>query len=168
LSVLYGLEFFSFYSWYGDKWEDLQEMKYIREFEDDIRVYYANILYTNYDYASLEQQIVFYDPDVVALVEFSNNHADAMKDFFQERYPYVNRNSWDAKLAGDVVFSKYPLVEVSNEYPQEVGRWKYSYVILDVPGEANIYFYLVHTSAPVSVYNFEMRNKQLHKIAKEF
>ena len=31
-----------------------------------------------------------------------------------------------------------------------------------------IYLYVVHTSAPVSVYNFEMRNHQLARLNTEF
>ncbi|MDR0282605.1 MAG: endonuclease/exonuclease/phosphatase family protein [Candidatus Peribacteria bacterium] len=133
-----------------------------------MRVYYANILYTNYDYESLKKQIEANNPHVVVLVEFSSQHEEALKDWFQERFPYVNRNSWSTKLAGDVVFSKYPITDLLTQYPQELGRWRYSYFSLPKWEEKDFYFYVVHTSAPVSVYNFNMRNEQLKKLSEEF
>jgi len=132
-----------------------------------MRVYYANILYTNYDYESLKKQIEANNPHVVVLVEFSSQHEEALKDWFQERFPYVNRNSRSTKLAGDVVFSKYPIRDLLVNYPQESGRWRYSYFSMQ-HGEKELYFYVVHTSAPVSVYNFNMRNEQLKKLNEEF
>ena len=155
MGALYGSEFFSFYS--------LQDK--VRINQSGLRVFYANILYTNYDYESLKKQIDN-GYDMVVLVEFSNEHEEALKDRFQERFPYVNRNSRSTRLAGDVVFSKYPISNLLQNYPQEPGRWRYSYFSVDK--EAPLYFYVVHTSAPVSLYNFEMRNKQLKKLNADF
>jgi len=132
-----------------------------------MRVFYANILYTNYDYESLKQHIEAHNPHIVILVEFSSQHEEVLKDWFQERFPYVNRNSRSTRLAGDVVFSKYPITNLLTKYPQEPGRWRYSYFSLP-HGEGDFYFYVVHTSAPVSVYNFNMRNEQLKKLSEEF
>lgn len=140
--------------------------KRVDSLENDVSVYYANILYTNYDYLSLEQQIEESNADIVVLVEFSDEHAAAMKDFFQENYPYVNRNSRNSRLAGDVVFSKYPITNVLEKYPQEAGKWRYSYLKLTI--EYPIYLYVVHTSAPVSEYNFAMRNSQLDRLNQDF
>ncbi|MDR2415204.1 MAG: endonuclease/exonuclease/phosphatase family protein [Candidatus Peribacteria bacterium] len=157
LSFLYGSEFFSFYGITSSPTETTETVQ-------GIKVYYANILYTNDDYASLQQQIDAYDPDVVALVEFSQNHAENMKDYFQSKFPYVNRNTWSTKLAGDVVFSKYPMKEMLGAY--ESGRRKYSYLRLESPQP--LYIYLVHTSSPVSLQMFRMRNQQLKKLNEDF
>ena len=151
-------EFFSFYS----------TQDRIRINQANLRIYYANILYTNYDYESLKQQIDDNGYDVVVLVEFSDQHDEALKEFFQERFPYVNRNSWSTKLAGDIVFSKYPITNLLEKYPQEPGRRKYSYFSIDNWNNNPYYFYVVHTSAPVSTYNFQMRNQQLKKLSNEF
>ena len=156
LGYLYGSEFFSFYG-----------TKQINEGQGQgVKVYYANILYTNYDYESLRQQVENYNPDVVVLVEFSDEHDEAMKAYFQENFPYVNRNSWSTRLAGDIVFSKYPISNLLDNYPQEAGKWRYSYFRLEAPSP--IYFYVVHTSAPVSEYNFNMRQEQLKKLNNDF
>ena len=64
-----------------------------------IKVFYANILYKNTDYESLKQKIIEENPDIVIMVEFSDEHEDEMKSFFKENYPYMNRNSWSDMLA---------------------------------------------------------------------
>jgi len=132
-----------------------------------MRLYYANILYTNEDYESLKEQIEECEYDMVVLIEFSDEHEEALKGWFQERFPYVNRNSWSKSLAGDIVFSKYPIKDLIYNYPQSLGRWRYSYFSVQYD-EREFYFYIVHTSAPVSVYNFKMRNEQLKKLNEEF
>jgi endonuclease/exonuclease/phosphatase (EEP) superfamily protein YafD len=148
------MEFLSFYSITPSSLESPQGLK----------VYYANILYTNDDYAALQQQIDTYDPDVVALVEFSQQHAEMMKDYFQSKFPYVNRNTWSTKLAGDIVFSKYPIKNLLETYDNE--GWKYSYLRLET--SQPLYMYVVHTSSPVSLKMFTMRNQQLKKLNKDF
>lgn len=153
LGILYGTEFFSFY-----KISALPAGN-----EQGLKVYYANILYTNDDYVALQQQIDAYDPDVVALVEFSQKHEEMMKDYFQSKFPYVNRNTWSTKLAGDVVFSKYPMQDLLGRYGS--GRWKYSYFKLETPQP--LYMYVVHTSSPVSLKMFRMRNQQLKKLSED-
>jgi endonuclease/exonuclease/phosphatase (EEP) superfamily protein YafD len=155
--MAYSSDFFSFYSSQDKIWIN----------QAGLRVYYANILYTNDDYESLKRQIENNEYDMVVLVEFSDEHEEALKDFFKENFPYVNRNSWSTKLAGDVVFSKYPITNLLENYPQEVGRWRYSYLSVEY-GEKPYYFYVVHTSAPVSQHNFEMRNEQLKKLNEDF
>jgi hypothetical protein len=53
------------------------------------------------------------------MVEFSDAHEDKMKDYFQENYPYMNRNSRSTMLAGDVVFSKIPLENITETHQVE-------------------------------------------------
>jgi endonuclease/exonuclease/phosphatase (EEP) superfamily protein YafD len=162
---MYGSEFFSFYK---NPSSASLPLPFSRENNfEGIRVYYANILYTNDDYEALKKQIEDKGYDMVVLVEFSDKHEEALKDFFKENFPYVNRNSWSTKLAGDVVFSKYPITNLLEKYPQEAGRWRYSYLSVQ-RGAEELYFYVVHTSAPVSQHNFEMRNEQLKKLSEEF
>ena len=56
------------------------------------------------------------NPDIVILVEFSDKHEDEMKQFFKDNYPYMNRNSWSTMLAGDVVFSRIPLKNITETH----------------------------------------------------
>lgn len=74
-------------------------------------MYYANILYTNDHYDALKEAVEDANPDIVMLVEFSDEHAEALKEYFKRSFPYVSRNSWSTKLAGDIVFSKYPILD---------------------------------------------------------
>jgi hypothetical protein len=39
------------------------------------------------------------NPDIVIMVEFSDEHEDEMKEFFKDNYPYMNRNSRSTMLA---------------------------------------------------------------------
>jgi hypothetical protein len=64
----------------------------------------------------LQQKIEQENPDIVILVEFSDNHENEMKQFFKENYPYMNRNSRSITLAGDVVFSKIPLENITETH----------------------------------------------------
>jgi hypothetical protein len=64
----------------------------------------------------LQQKIEKENPDIVVLVEFSDNHENEMKEFFRENYPYMNRNSRSTMLAGDVVFSKIPLKNITETH----------------------------------------------------
>lgn len=161
MGYLYYSEYFSFYN-NSDESIRLTENKWIK-------VFYSNILYTNDDFQSLEQKIQQENPDIVILVEFSDDHEKEMKDFFKENYPYMNRNSRSIKLAGDVVFSKIPLENATTTWLSWKWTWKYSYMQINcediIPNcENKIDLYVVHTAAPVSLENFEMRNNQLEKV----
>ncbi|MDR2190156.1 MAG: endonuclease/exonuclease/phosphatase family protein [Candidatus Peribacteria bacterium] len=162
MGIHYGGEFFDFYTFGGEQFQQ----QTLPTQEQAIKIYYANILYTNEDYLSLQQQIEAYEPDVVVLVEFSPHHDTQMKEYFQEKFPYINRNSRSMGLAGDIVFSKYPIKDLSMNYPTPAGKRKYSYFLLET--QTPLYFYVVHTSAPVSIKNFQMRNNQLKKLCEEF
>lgn len=161
MGYLYYSEYFSFYN-NSDESIRLTENKWIK-------VFYSNILYTNDDFQSLEQKIQQENPDIVILVEFSDDHEREMKDFFKENYPYMNRNSRSIKLAGDVVFSKIPLENATTTWLSWKWTWKYSYMQINCEDifpncENKIDLYVVHTVAPVSLENFEMRNNQLGKV----
>lgn len=162
---LYSSEFFSFYN-HSDENIRLAENEWIK-------VFYANILYTNDDFKSLEQKIEQENPDIVILVEFSDNHEKEMKQFFKEKYPYMNRNSRSIMLAWDVVFSKLAIKNATTTWMKWKWGRKYSYMQIecentDFECKNNFDLYVVHTAAPVSVENFEMRNKQLEQLWLNF
>ena len=158
--TLYSSEFFWFYN---------QNDKSIRLNNKWIKVFYANIYYKNVDYHSLQQKIEEENPDIVVMVEFSDAHEDEMKDYFQENYPYMNRNSRSTMLAGDVVFSKIPLENITETHQVEAWNRNYSYMkILSDDYEDWVNLYVIHTAAPVSLKNFEMRNNQIGKLLSDF
>lgn len=160
--TMYSSEFFWFYN------KDDESIR-LKENEEWIKVFYANIYYKNVDYKSLQSKIIEENPDIVVLVEFSDNHEDEMKDFFKENYPYINRNSRSTMLAWDAVFSKIPLEIITETHRVEAWTRNYSYMkILNDRYEDWIELYVIHTSAPVSNKNFEMRNEQISKLLSDF
>ena len=165
IGYLYSSEFFSFYNHSDEN---------VRLTEDEwIKVLYANILYTNDDFKSLEQKIEQENPDIVILVEFSDDHEKEMKEFFKEKYPYMNRNSRSTMLAWDVVFSKKTIKNATTTWIEWKWGRKYSYMQIeceesDLECENKFDLYVVHTAAPVSIENFEMRNKQLEQLWLNF
>lgn len=160
--TLYSSEFFWFYN-------QNDESIRLKENKKWIKVFYANIYYKNVDYKSLQEKIIEENPDIVVLVEFSDEHEDEMKDFFKENYPYINRNSRSTMLAWDAVFSKIPLEIITETHKVEPWARNYSYMkILNDENEDWIDLYVIHTSAPVSQKNFEMRNEQIGKLLSDF
>ncbi len=160
--TLYSFEYFWFYN-------QNDESNRLKNNEEWIKVFYSNIYYKNTDYKTLQQKIEKENPDIVVLVEFSDNHEDEMKEFFRENYPYMNRNSRSTMLAGDVVFSKIPLRNITETHLVEAWARNYSYMkIFSDKYEDWIDLYVIHTSAPVSYKNFEMRNAQIGKLLSDF
>ena len=72
--TLYSSEYFWFYN-------QNDEAIRLNKNEEWIKVFYANILYKNTDYESLKQKIIEENPDIVIMVEFSDEHEDEMKEF---------------------------------------------------------------------------------------
>lgn len=160
--TLYSSEFFWFYNQNDEKIR-------LNENEEWIKVFYANILYKNTDYESLQEKIIEENPDIVIMVEFSDEHENEMKEFFKENYPYMNRNSWSMTLAWDVVFSKIPLENITETHLVEAWARDYSNmkILCDECGEW-VDLYVIHTAAPVSIKNYEMRNNQIGKLLSDF
>lgn len=159
--TLYSLEYFWFYN---------QNDETIRLNDNEwIKVFYSNIYYKNTNYQTLQNKIIQENPDIVILVEFSDEHEDEMKEFFKENYPYMNRNSRSTMLAGDVVFSKIPLENITETHLVEAWAWNYSYMKIQCEDCWDwVDLYVIHTSAPVSYKNFDMRNIQIGKLLSDF
>jgi endonuclease/exonuclease/phosphatase (EEP) superfamily protein YafD len=128
-----------------------------------VSVLYANVSKINYKYDKLIAMIQEYDPDVVMFVEFADHHGEALKPFLSELYPYINRTSWSRTFVWSMVFSKYPVDDLADDFVQ--GAWRYGYFRIDAPAQS-YYVYLVHTSSPISPRNYRMRNIQLASVAE--
>lgn len=81
-------------------------------------VLYANISKQNRNYTGLIEMIQDKDPDVVMFVEFADHHDEHIKSFLSENYPYINRTSRSKKFVGSMVFSKYPVDDLADEFVQ--------------------------------------------------
>jgi len=133
--------------------------------ETGINVFYANIYKDNTDFTWLENTIKSKNPDVIMLVEFADLHYQNLKDYLSENYPYVNRTSRSQEFIWSIVFSKIPLENLIENYPQWMRRYWYFSINFQWK---KYYFYLVHTSSPTSYENFKMRNEQLLKLSSDF
>ena len=72
-------------------------------------------------------------------------------------------------LAWDVVFSKIPLENITETHEVEAWSRNYSYIkILCDNCEDWVDFYVIHTAAPVSLKNYDMRNNQIGKLLSDF
>ncbi|HOG15665.1 MAG TPA: endonuclease/exonuclease/phosphatase family protein [Candidatus Absconditabacterales bacterium] len=155
LFFLYSKDYTNFYN--GDGF-DQQE-------GTGINVLYSNILYKNHNYTGILDWINKYDADVVLMVEFADEHYQNMKENLYDKYPYSARTSWSQKYFGNVVFSKYPIDNLTDNVDQ--GTWRYSHFNLK-QDDKNYYFYLVHTSSPAAYKFFTMRNKQFNILMNDF
>lgn len=130
-----------------------------------LKVLFANIHKDNIDYTWIKTTISDNDPDILMFVEFADNHYDHLKDFLQAKYPYTNSTTRSKKFVGSMVFSKYPINNKADDFPQ--WAWRYGYFSIPYE-EQELYFYLVHTSSPDSYSHFVMRNEQLQTFVQDF
>lgn|GEM_PF-247559 len=134
-----------------------------RSVDNGMTVLYANISKQNRNYTGLIEMIASKNPDVVMFVEFADHHDAHIKSFLSENYPYINRTSRSKTFVGSMVFSKYPVDDLADDFVQ--GAWRYGYFRIDGP-TSPYYVYLVHTSSPISPRNYRMRNEQLTTVAE--
>lgn len=127
-----------------------------------LTIWYGNILYTNTEGQQLQQQIKKADPDVILLIEATNEIVEDLYTGLLDKYPYSNRNILSRGLVGSVVLSKYPL-EIASEVKPHT-NWRYSWAHID-PYGLDLQLYLVHTSSPISPLFFRRRNEQLQHIS---
>lgn len=131
---------------------------------DTMRILYANIYKHNTEYEKIQTMIERENPDVVMFVEFAEDHYHHLKDFLSKRYPYINQITWSKKFIGSIVFSKYPVNNLADDFPQ--GAWRYGYFSITREGKP-YYVYLVHTSSPFSYAYFINRNEQLQTVEQD-
>lgn len=130
-----------------------------------LKVLFANIHKNNTNYEWIKKTILDNNPDMLMFVEFADHHYDNLKDFLQAKYPYTNSTARSKKFVGSMVFSKYPLINRADDFPQWMRRYGY----FSVPyHNQEIYFYLIHTSSPDSYDHFIMRNNQIATWVKNF
>ncbi|MEI6773797.1 MAG: hypothetical protein WCL18_03070 [bacterium] len=72
----------------------------------------------NVQYDAIKKTISDTDPDMLMFVEFADHHYEHLKDFLQLEYPYTNTTTWSKKFVGSMVFSKYPLSNKAEDFPQ--------------------------------------------------
>ncbi len=130
-----------------------------------LKILFANIHKDNTDYEGIKKTISDNTPDMLMFVEFADHHYQYLKDFLQKNYPYTNNVSRSKTFVWSMVFSKYPLTNKADDFPQ----WARRYGYFSLPYQwQQIYFYLMHTSSPDSYEHFVMRNEQLNTFVQDF
>lgn len=170
--LLFGLLFFltsrqynQFYNWRWFDRIDVLSWDINENGEKWLDILYSNILYLNENYTGLQTWIQEHDPDMVFMVEFVDNIEKNLKEILNKKYPYSARTSWSQKYFGSVVFSKYPITNLTEKIDQ--WAWRYSYFYSNYNNQ-NYYIYLVHTSSPITRNSFKMRNNQFEILAQDF
>ena len=165
LFFLTSRQYNGFYTW---EWFEDQNIieTWLQNIENNwMNILYSNILYTNDDYTWLQDMIDQYSPDMIFMVEFTDEHNKYFKSKLKKDYPYSARTNWSQKYFGGVVFSKNPIVNLTHEVDQ--WAWRYTYFKTNHNG-LNYYIYLIHTSSPITYRHFVMRNKQFNIISKDY
>lgn len=129
------------------------------------KILYANVYKNNQNHTWIKNLIEQEDPDLIFFVEFADHHSRFFKQYFGDTYPYSNRTSWSKEFIGSVVFSKVPIKNRADNFPQ--WAWRYAYFSVDY-AKTPIYFYLVHMSSPSSPHYFDIRNTQIARFFKDF
>lgn len=168
-SIFFVLAFGGLFLLYSHTIQNFYQVTKSEEIQQDIetegiKVLFANIYKENPNSDQLQEIISKYNPDLVLFVEFSDQHKDKLGSFIEANYPYINRTSWSKIFVGSVVFSKYPIENLAEDFEQ--GSWRYAYFAIEKGGE-KYYFYEVHTSSPTSLENFQTRNQQLTRLAED-
>ncbi len=135
------------------------------ELKAPIRILFSNLYKDNPNIEQIKEKILTEDPDLVMFVEFSDLHKQELESFFDEHYPYMNMTTRSKILVGSVVFSKYPISNLADDFEQWSRR--YGYFKVEKEGQP-YYFYELHTSSPVSSSFFHKRNRQLQQLKNEF
>ena len=117
-----------------------------------LKILYANVYEKNTNYTWLKELIEKENPDLIMFVEFADHH-------------YSNSTIWSQKYLGNMVFSKKKIDNRADSFPQ--WAWRYGYFSID-HNDKPIYFYLVHMSSPINKKYFDMRNKQIDYLFKNF
>ncbi len=131
-----------------------------------LTVFYANIHKNNWTYTWLVEPIQKYNPDVVALVEYENEHHQLLQNFRKKNYPYSNRTYLE-NYAWNVIFSKYPIQDLASTVEQI--PWRFGYISIEkyYPEwksgtlTRKYFLYLVHTSSPWLYEEYKARNRQI-------
>lgn len=84
----------------------------------NLKILFANIHKDNVDYEGIKKTIADNNPDMLMFVEFADHHYENLKDFLQKNYPYTNNVSRSKTFVGSMVFSKYPLTNKADDFPQ--------------------------------------------------
>lgn len=167
LSSVFILGFWSLFLLLSGEVQDFyhQDITHSEKLTAPIRVLFSNIYEGNSNFEGIKQTITKENPDIIMFVEFSDQHKQGLQEFLDARYPYMNTTTRSKIFVGSVVFSKFPITNLADDFEQ--GSWRYGYFKIEKEHQP-YYFYEIHTASPVSKAFFQKRNEQLQQIKSEF
>lgn len=151
---LYAYEYFSFYN---------HNINQAINTEDSIKVMYANIYSRNEEYESLKNKIENEDPDIALFVEFWEIHEEYLLTYINENLKNIGEYERIRLAKGTMALTK---LKIENIWINNEDLLREYWYFKTVKNKKPYYFYVIHTSSPISNYYFEVRNKQLEHVSK--
>jgi len=128
----------------------------------NIRVYLANVLTTNRNYARLLQQINATNPDIICLLETSQDWINNLEKI-KTRYPFHLEIPRDDNF-GISIYSK---LEMLNTERKLFGKFSTPSIISDLKLPEGIFkLILTHPLPPIGQKYFQGRNQQMESLAE--
>ncbi len=131
---------------------------------ETLKVMSFNVLVRNSEYQEVIESIHRIDPDVVSILECSDDWYQALEGL-NEQYPYhVARPRWHG--FGIAMYSKYPLSELEVvQLTKDVTD--NPFVVADVTfGDQTIRLAAFHALSPINRYRMDLRNQQFVEVAR--
>ncbi|WP_299489059.1 endonuclease/exonuclease/phosphatase family protein [Acaryochloris sp. IP29b_bin.137] len=127
---------------------------------DGLRVMSYNIWTQNSDYAAIQQSIQQENPDILFLTEINLSVMDEIKNRLD--YPYHQHS----KLGSNAIFSRYPLLSVTAEYPNVTDHGLNFSLVAQVQMPQELLTVIgIHPPIPLTRSSFAVRNQQFERIA---
>ena len=132
---------------------------------NSLRIMSYNVLGTNLEFEAVAKEISHFNPDVLVILEFTQNWEQALR-VFHERYPHrVTEPRWHG--FGIAVFSKLPIEDFSiidstqrrADLPIIRARFKFHERFIELIG--------LHFVSPLNGNRMSLRNLQFRELAKE-
>jgi endonuclease/exonuclease/phosphatase (EEP) superfamily protein YafD len=126
-----------------------------------LKVLSVNLLYENTEYDEIQSLIENTNPDVLILLEFSENHYLNLGTFIDENYKYASKSA--SFFGENLIYSKYQIID--EEYINlSNNRSGYNTITISFKN-LDYKIYAIHTAAPINQEYFELRNLYLNDLA---
>lgn len=137
----------------------IQKGFYLAQGDATLSVLQYNILAQNTAYQETMDKVIRIDPDFVSFQEVSTDWAEQLEEGLTKHYPYYRLVKHTDPTQGIAVFSKYPLVDITEL--DWYGTANIAGNVL-VAGES-INFLCLHTKSPMTKSRWKTRNQHIQK-----
>ena len=125
-----------------------------------LRVMSYNILSSNRDYPAIQHSVQQESPDILFLTEISEEAMGELQDRLD--YPYSERTT----IGANAIFSRYPLLSVTPEYPNVSDHGKNFSLVAQVQTAQEMLTVIgIHPPIPLTRSSFIVRNQQFEHLS---